>query len=143
MWIIFALLAALTAGVAVVLSKAGIKNMDSSLAFAVQSVLILLISWSVVLWQKQSAALADLDRRTWMFLIGAGIATTLSSLLSFKALKLGDASLVTSLERLSLVFAVGFAVFFLKEKLTWQMVLGILLMISGAVLVSYSQSAGK
>ncbi len=140
MWVVFALLAALAAGAAVVLSKAGIKNMDSSLAFAVQSVLIFLISWSVVLWQKQSAALADLDRRTWMFLIGAGIATTLSSLLSFKALKLGDASLVSSLERLSLVFAVGFAVFFLKEKLNWQVVVGILLMIGGAVLVSYSQS---
>ncbi|WP_373512159.1 EamA family transporter [Persicitalea sp.] len=141
MWIVFALLAALAAGAAVVLSKAGIKNMDSSLAFAVQSVLILLISWSVVLWQKQSAGLADLDKRTWLFLIGAGIATTLSSLLSFKALKLGDASLVTSLERLSLVFAVGFAVYFLKEKLNWQVVVGILLMIGGAVLISYSQSS--
>ena len=141
MWVVFALLAALAAGAAVVLSKAGIKNMDSSLAFAVQSVLILLISWSVVLWQKQSAALADLDRRTWLFLIGAGIATTLSSLLSFKALKLGDASLVSSLERLSLVFAVGFAVFFLKEKLNWQVLVGVLLMIGGAVLISYSQSA--
>ena len=140
MWIVFALLAALAAGAAVVLSKAGIKDMDSSLAFAVQSVLILLISWSVVLWQKQSAALTDLDRRTWLFLIGAGVATALSSLLSFKALKLGDASLVSSLERLSLVFAVGFAVFFLKEKLNWQIVLGVLLMIGGAVLISYSQS---
>ena len=140
MWIVFALLAALAAGAAVVLSKAGVRNMDSSLAFAVQSVLILLISWSVVLWQKQGAALADIDRRTWYFLIAAGVATTLSSLLSFKALKLGDASLVSSLERLSLVFAVVFAVFFLKEKLNWQVVVGILLMIGGAVLISYSQS---
>ncbi len=143
MWIIFALLAALTAGAAVVLSKAGLKNIDSSLAFAVQSVLILAISWSVVLWQKQGAGLSTIDRRTWYFLIGAGIATTLSSLLSFKALKLGDASLVSSVERLSLVFAVTFAVFFLKEKLTWQMVVGILLMIGGAVLVSYSQSSAE
>lgn len=143
MWIVFALLAALAAGAAVVLTKAGLKDMDSSLAFAVQSVLILTISWSVVLWQKQSAGLATIDRRTWYFLIGAGIATTLSSLLSFKALKLGDASLVSSLERISLVFAVIFAVFFLKEKLTWQVVVGVLLMVGGAVLVGLSQSASK
>lgn len=143
MWIVFALLAALAAGAAVVLTKAGLKDMDSSLAFAVQSVLILTISWSVVLWQKQSAGLANIDRRTWYFLIGAGIATTLSSLLSFKALKLGDASLVSSLERISLVFAVIFAVFFLKEKLTWQVVVGVLLMVGGAVLVGLSQSASK
>ncbi len=143
MWIVFALLAAVAAGAAVVLSKAGIKNMDSSLAFAVQSVLILIISWTVALWQKQGAALANIDKRTWYFLIGAGVATTLSSLLSFKALKLGDASLVSSLERLSLVFAVGFAVFFLKEKLNWQVVLGIILMIGGAILISYSQSSAE
>ncbi|GHB70641.1 EamA family transporter [Persicitalea jodogahamensis] len=143
MWIVFALLAALAAGAAVVLSKAGIKDMDSSLAFAVQSVLILLISWSVVFWQKQSSALISIDKRTWFFLIGAGIATTLSSLLSFKALKMGDASLVSSLERLSLVFAVGFAVFFLKEKLNWQVVVGIVLMIGGAILISFSQSSAE
>ncbi len=143
MWIVFALLAALAAGAAVVLTKAGLKDLDSSLAFAVQSVLILTISWSVVLWQKQSAGLASIDRRTWYFLIGAGIATTLSSLLSFKALKLGEASLVSSLERLSLVFAVVFAVFFLKEKLTWQVVVGVLLMIGGAVLVGLSQSSSE
>lgn len=141
MWIVFALLAALSAGVAVVLSKAGLKNLDSSLAFAIQSILILLISWAAAFWQKAIPSISGIDKRTWMFLVAAGVATTLSSLFTFRALKLGEASLVTSLERLSLVFAIVFAVIFLKEKLNWQIVLGIILMIGGAVLIGLSQES--
>lgn len=124
MWIVFALIAALLAGIAVVLSKAGLKDTDSTLAFAIQSILILIISWGAALIQKQVGAITSMDKRTWLFLIGAGVATCLSSLFTFKALKLGEASLVSSLERLSLVFAVVLAVIFLKEKLNWQVIVG-------------------
>ncbi|GAB2774456.1 EamA family transporter [Rhabdobacter roseus] len=141
MWIVFALLAAVSAGAAVVLSKAGVKNMNSTLAFALQSILILLISWTAVLWQKEASQIASIDKKTWFFLLGAGVATTLSSLFSFRALKLGDASLVSSLERLSLVFAVAFAIFFLKERLNWQVIVGILLMIGGALLIGFSRQS--
>ena len=141
MWIIFALLAALSAGAAVVLSKAGLKNLDSTLAFAIQSILILVISWTAAFWQKDTSGITSIDKRTWLFLIGAGIATTASSLFTFRALKLGDASLVSSLERLSLVFAVVFAVMFLKERVNWQIILGILLMIGGAVLIGFSRQS--
>jgi bacterial/archaeal transporter family protein len=143
MWIVFALLAALAAGASVVLSKAGLKNLDSTLAFAIQSIFILLISWTATIWQKNLADISSIDKRTWLFLIGAGVATTLSSLFTFRALKLGDASLVSSLERLSLVFAVIFAVLFLKEKLNWQVVVGVLLMIGGAVLIGISQQSAE
>ena len=128
------------AGVAVVLSKAGLRDMSSSLAFAIQSVLILVISWTAAFWQKENGAIADIDRRTWLFLIAAGIATTLSSLFTFQALKLGDAALVTSLERVSLVFAIALAVFFLHEELNWKVIVGALLIIGGAVLVGLSRS---
>ncbi|HEV7347940.1 EamA family transporter [Telluribacter sp.] len=141
MWIVFGLLAALSAGVAVVLSKAGIKNIDSTLAFAIQSVLILLISWTITLVEKSASSISTIDKRTWLFLIGAGIATTLSSLFTFRALKLGEASLVSSLERVSLVFAVAFSVIFLKERLSWQVILGVLLMIGGAVMIGLSPRA--
>lgn len=141
MWIVFALLAALAAGASVVLTKAGIKNLDSTLAFAVQSVIILLVAWATTIFQKNLSGISDIDKRTWFFLIGAGVATTLSSLFTFRALKLGDASLVSSLERLSLVFAIVFAVLFLKEKLSWQVVVGALLMIGGAVMIGLSQQS--
>jgi len=139
MWIIFALLGAILAGTAVVLSKAGLKNTDPVLAFAVQSVLILMISWGVAVFQKLTPNLASIEKRTWIFLVCAGAATCLSSIFTFKALKLGEASIITSIERLSLVFAVVLAVVFLKEKLNWQVIVGILLMIGGAVLISVSR----
>lgn len=139
MWIVFALAAALMAGVSIVLSKAGLRNVDSTLAFAIQSILILTISWSAAFWQKDVSPIAEIDRRTWIFLIGAGIATTLSSLLTFRALKLGEAALVSSLERSSLVFAIALAAIFLHEQLNWKVILGAALIIGGAVLIGVSR----
>ncbi len=139
MWIVFALLAALAAGVAVVLSKAGLREMDSTLAFAIQSVLIFIISWSAAFWQQDVSSITAIDKRTWLFLIAAGIATTLSSLLTFRALKLGEAALVSSLERSSLVFAIALAAIFLHEQLNWKVILGALLIIGGAILIGVSR----
>lgn len=80
----------------------------------------------------------EIDRRTWIF-IAAGIATTLSSLFTFRALKLGDAALVSSLERSSLVFAIALAAIFLHEQLNWKVILGATLIICGAVLIGFSR----
>lgn len=142
MWILFALLAALAAAIVTTLSKAGIKNIDSSLAFAIQAVLIILVSWGVVLIQGNGAQVKEIDGRTWMYLIIAGVMTTASSLLTFRALKLGDASQVNPLERVSLVFAILFAALFLKEKITWQIIIGALLMTVGAVLIAMAKKTG-
>ena len=141
MWIILALAGALLAGIAVVLSKAGVKDMDPTLAFAIQSILILIVAWAVALFSKQTGTIGSIDKKTWWFLIGAGVATCLSSIFTFKALKIGEASTITSIERLSLVFAVILAVVFLKEKLNWQIILGMVLMIGGAILISVSREA--
>ena len=84
-------------------------------------------------------SLTDIDRRTWLFLVAAGTATTLSSLFTFQALKLGEAALVTSVERVSLVFAIALAVFFLQEELNWKVVVGALLIIGGALLIGFSR----
>ncbi len=139
MWIVFALLGALMAGGAVVLSKAGLRDLNPALAFAIQSVLILVISWTAAFWQKEGVSLTDIDRRTWLFLIAAGAATTFSSLFTFQALKLGEAALVTSVERVSLVFAIALAVFFLQEEINWKVVVGALLIIGGALLIGLSR----
>ncbi len=127
------------AGSAVVLSKAGLKDLNPALAFAIQSVLILVISWTAAFWQKEGVNLTDIDRRTWIFLIAAGVATTFSSLFTFHALKLGDAALVASVERVSLVFAIALAVFFLQEDLNWKVVVGALFIIGGALLIGFSR----
>lgn len=142
MWIVFAMLAAFTAAIVTVLSKAGLKDLDSSLAFAIESILIVIVSWTVVFVQKNSGGMAQINTKVWVFLISAGIITALSSLFTFRALKLGNASTVSPLERLSLVFAVIFGAIFLKEKLTWQVIVGALLMAGGALLIAFSKKSG-
>lgn len=139
MWVVFALVAALLAAVVTVLSKAGIKNLDSSLGFAIQSVLIIVIAWAVVLIQGNLPQIGKIDKRTWIFLVLAGIATAFSSLFTFRALKLGEASMVNPIERLSLVFAIIFAAVFLKERITWQVVAGGLLMAAGALIIAFAK----
>ncbi|GAB3760072.1 EamA family transporter [Spirosoma pomorum] len=139
MWILFSLLAALAAAVVVTLSKVGIKNVDSSLGFAIQSVLILIVSWGVVISQGHLPELSRIDRRSWIFLGIAGVVTCLSSLLSFRALKLGDASRTSSLDKVSLVFSVLLAVIFLKEKVNWQIILGVVLMGAGALVIALAR----
>jgi transporter family protein len=139
MWILFALLAAVCAAVVTVLSKAGVKNVDSSLVFAIQAVLIILVSWGVVVVQGSVPQVKTIDGRTWIYIIIAGVVTAISSLLTFRALKLGDASQVNPLERLSLVFAILFAAFFLKEKITWQIIIGAVLMAAGALVIAMAK----
>lgn len=143
MWIVFSLLGALSAAIVVTLSKAGVKNMDSSLAFAVQSVLILIVSWSVVAFQGNLGDVARIERRTWIYLLAAGVITCMSSLFTFRALKLGDASRVSPLERISLVFAIVFAVVFLKERVNWQVIVGAVLMAVGALLIAIAAPSPK
>jgi transporter family protein len=94
MWVVFALIAALLAAIVTILSKAGIKNIDSTVGFAVQSVLIIIVSWIIVAAQGNLGQIVRIEKRTWIFLVVAGIATALSSIFTFKALKLGDASMV-------------------------------------------------
>ncbi len=139
MGILFAILAALFAAGVVVLTKAGLKDLDSNLAFAIQAVLILVITWAIVFFQGTQTGLAGMSKRTWLFMIAAGICTTFSTVFSYRALKLADATLVVPIERLSLVVAVILSVFFLKEKMSWQAIAGVVLMVAGAVLIGVAK----
>jgi len=143
MWIVFALLAAVVAATVVTLSKAGIKNVPPSLAFAIQAVLIIVVSWGTVLWQGLLPEISKIDRKSWIFLLTAGVLTATSSLLTFRALSLGDASRVSPLTNTSLIFSVLLAALFLKEKLTWQVLLGAGLMVAGAILIATTKPASK
>lgn len=141
MWVLFALLAAFSAAVVTVLSKAGIKKTDSNLAFAIQSVMILIVTWSAVWINGTFPEIKQIDKKTWIYLIIAGIVTAVSSMLTFRALKDGDASKVSPLERVSLVFAIILAAIFLKEKITWQVVAGGALMTVGALIITFAKKA--
>jgi len=140
MWIFWAVLAAISAGLVIVLTKAGLKNVDSSLAFAIQSILILGVTWGVVFFQGNLGEWKNIEKHAWIFLILAGIFTTLSTLFSYKALSMGEASYVATIERSSLVVAILLSVIFLKEKVTWQLITGAAIMIAGALLISLSES---
>lgn len=137
-WIIFALLAAVSAAVVTTISKFALKDVDSTAAFAVQSLMIILVSWGVVVFQGHFSEIRELPGKTWLYLLAAGVVTAGSSLLSFRALKLGEASQVSPVQQLSFVFAIIFAGIFLKEKITPQVIIGGLLMLGGAVLISFS-----
>jgi len=142
-WIVFALLAALASAVVVTLSKAGIKNVPPSLAFAVEAVLIIVVAWGTVAWQNLLPDIGRIERKSWIFLVAAGVLTATSSLLSFRALSIGDASRVSPMTNVALVFSVTLAAVFLKEKLTWQVIAGAVLMAGGALLIATAKPAKK
>lgn len=118
MWIIWAICAAVLAALVIVLTKAGLKNVDSSVAFAIQAVIIIAITWSVVFYQGNFSEWKGIDQKAWSFLLSSGVFTTLSTLFSYKALSLGPATYVTTIERTSLVVAFVLSIVFLKEKVT-------------------------
>ena len=135
---VYALLAALAGAVMATLTKAGLKGVDSNVGLAVQSVLILLIAWGAVAFQGNLGRLGELDRRSWTYLLLAGVVTGVSSLFLYRALKLGNASRVVPLDRLSLVFAILLGSVFLKEKVGWQVIVGGGLMALGALVIAWA-----
>ena len=135
MWWTYALLAALFAALTAVLAKVGIKGVDSNLATAVRTVVILVLAWGVVAWRGGLAQVGTLTRTNWTFLVLSGVATGLSWLFYFRALQLGEVSQVAPVDKLSVALAILLSVVFLGEKLTWQMALGAGLIISGMLVL--------
>ncbi len=140
MWIIFSLLAALTAASVVTLTKLGVQKVAPTVAFAVQAVLILVVSWSIVIARNELPGVAQIERRTWIFLVAAGVLTTLSSLFSFQAIKLGPAAQAGTLDKVSLVFVLILSAVVLKERLSWQIITGAGLMVIGAIMIAMSRA---
>src|SRR5882672_8850474 len=115
----WAILSALFAGVTAVLAKAGVKGIDSNLATAIRTVVILIFAWSIAL-SRGLDTLAQATARTWVFLTLSGMATGASWLSYFRALQLGEASRVAPIDKLSVVVAMVLAALFLGEHLTWR-----------------------
>ncbi len=136
-WIVWALLSALFAAVTAILAKIGVEGVDSNIATAVRTSVIVVFAWVVAYLFSPSHAFAIPSRRVLTFLVLSGLATGLSWLCYFRALQLGPASRVAPIDKLSVVLVIIFAALFLGEKLTWGKGLGGLLIAAGAIAVTF------
>jgi transporter family protein len=136
-WLVWALLSALFAGLTAVLAKVGVEKIDSNLATAIRTTVVLVFSWAIALALVPAGSLAGLSRRAWLFLALSGLATGLSWLCYFRALQLGPASRVAPIDKLSVVFVIAFAAIFLRERLTWHQWLGGALIVAGAIVIAW------
>lgn len=136
-WLFWAFLSAVFAGLTAVLAKIGVANIDSNLATAVRTTVVLIFAWTLAAVASPLASLRDFSRRTWIFLALSGLATGLSWLCYFRALQLGEASKVAPIDKLSVVFVIVFAAIFLREPLTWKTGLGGGLITAGALVLAW------
>jgi transporter family protein len=136
-WLPWALLSAVFAAATALLAKVGIAGIDSNLATAIRTTVILVFTWAIAIGLEKHHALADISRRSWMFLILSGVATGLSWLCYFRALQLGPASSVAPVDKLSVVIVILLAWMFLGESLTVMKVVGGGLISLGAVLLAF------
>src|SRR5579884_2227376 len=118
-WIVWALLSALFAAATALLAKVGVAHVDSNLATAVRTTVVVVFAWGIALALGKHGELRDLDRRTVLFLTLSGLATGLSWICYFRALQLGPASRVAPIDKLSVVLVILAASLFLGERLTW------------------------
>jgi transporter family protein len=135
-WIAYALLGALAAGATAILAKLGVSSIPSNLAVLVRTVVVLLITTAIVVARGEHTAIKDLKGTTWAALVLSGIATGISWLAYFKALQLAPASSVAPLDKLSLPITIALAALFLGEALTLRVVLGVSLMVVGAIVAT-------
>ena len=126
-----ALFAALTA----IFAKVGVKNVNSDLATAIRTTIILILTWGIAIFGLHVKEIKDVSRNTWVFLILSGVATGLSWLFYFKAIQLGDVSKVAPIDKLSVVITIILAFIFLREQVDVKVIVGALLITAGSVLM--------
>lgn len=137
-WITWALLSAFFAGITAILAKIGVAGVDSNLATAVRTTVVLVFTWAIAWATSPLASLQHLSSRTLGFLVLSGIATGLSWLCYFRALQLGQASRVAPVDKLSVVFAIVLAALVLGEQLHWQHYVGGAFILTGAVILAWA-----
>jgi transporter family protein len=136
-WLFWALLSAFFAGITAILAKIGVKDIDSNLATAIRTVVILIFAWAITLF-RNTQSITTVQAKTWIFLVLSGLATGASWLCYFRALQLGEASKVAPIDKLSVVVAIVLAVVFLHEQLTWQLCVGGSLIVAGSVVLAWA-----
>jgi transporter family protein len=136
-WFVWSLLSALFAALTAIFAKVGVEDINSNIATAIRTMVILVISWILAFAFAPKFCLSDLSKRTWLFLVLSGVATGLSWACYFRALQLGEASRVAPVDKLSVIFAIILAGIFLHERLTWHQWLGGSLILGGAVVLAF------
>lgn len=135
MWKWYALLSAFFAALTAVFAKVGVKDIDSDLATAIRTAVIMLITWGIVFIGHRAAGIRDIGGHTWLFLILSGVATGLSWLFYFKALQVGDVSRVAPVDKLSVVITICLSFLFLREPVSLRVVIGALLITCGSIVM--------
>ena len=140
-WFVWALLSAVFAGATAILAKIGIQGVNSNLATAIRTTVVLVFAWCVAVPAWRESGLENIAPRTWLFLILSGLATGLSWLCYFRALQLGNASQVAPVDKLSVVIAIALAVIFLGERLSWRGGVAVALILAGVLLLAFEPPA--
>lgn len=135
MWFILALGASVFAALTSILAKIGIDGVNSNLATAIRTVVVLVMSWGMVFLTNAQSGIMEISRRSWIFLILSGLATGASWLCYYKALQMGEASRVVPIDKLSVVFTLVLAALFLHEQITPRSILGCVLIGVGTLLM--------
>ena len=135
MWLFYALLSAVFAAVTSILAKVGIEGVNSNLATAVRTVVVVIMAWGMVFITNTQNGIVDISRKSWLFLILSGLATGASWLCYYKALQMGEASKVVPVDKLSVVITLILAFVFLHEKFTVKSLIGCVLIGTGTVLM--------
>ncbi len=135
-WVAWALLSALFAAATAVLAKVGVAGVDSNLATAIRTTVVVVFAWSIAIALGKHGEIRQVEGRTWLFLVLSGLATGLSWLCYFRALQLGPASRVAPIDKLSVVLVMVFAVAFLGEKLSPMALIGGAMIAGGAVVMA-------
>ena len=135
MWLVLALLSSVFAALTSILAKVGIEGVNSNLATAIRTAVVLIMSWGMVFLTNAQQGLGQITRKSWLFLILSGLATGASWLCYYKALQMGEASRVVPIDKLSVVFTLILAFVFLHEQFTAKSIIGCLLIGAGTLLM--------
>jgi bacterial/archaeal transporter family protein len=135
-WLIWSLFSAVFAAATAILAKLGVEKIDSNLATAIRTSVVVVFTWLIVMVARPDADAGPISRRSWMLLTLSGLATGLSWLCYFRALKLGPASRVAPIDKLSVALVIVLSALFLGERLTWAKGAGGLLIVAGAIIIA-------
>lgn len=135
MWFIFALLSAIFASLTSILAKIGIDGVNSNLATAIRTVVVVMMAWGMVFLTHTQSGLSEISRKSWVFLILSGLATGASWLCYYRALQMGEASKVVPIDKLSVVITLALAFIFLHEKFTIKSLIGCILIGVGTLVM--------
>lgn len=136
MWLFFAILSAVFAALTSIFAKIGIKDVDSNLATALRTVVVVAMAWLMVFITGAQNGITHIDRKSWIFLILSGLATGASWLCYYRALQTGEVSKVVPIDKLSVVLTLIMAFVFLHEEMTVKSVIGCLLIAAGTLLLA-------